>query len=204
MIAEPLCRARHLKSVLEFTRQLPQADQQKLRQRVGQERLARIAEAASSDWLPAQVDFALTRSIHDVLGPDRTRIFFHDHQLRSLHGPLFRIMTEAAVKLFGPRLDRWARWIPKGWNLVFRHCGRWRVASASPGWILCVVEDLPSQCSEDRVWLSAVAGSMSALLDVVRCSGTFLFTGWEKGSARYEMRWDEAPAAEPEQGAPGV
>ncbi len=196
MAVEPAVRARHMKSIVATIERLPPREGDAVRNALGLPTLRTIADASGMDWLPLSVNLEATHAIHAGLGPEGFRALFHDMQLESFRGPLLKYVVDTAIQLFGLDPASWARWIPRGWGLVFRDCGAWRVERAEPGRARLSVEGLPPACSGDPVWLASVAAALSALIDLARTRGTFelLEVDGAAGRATYEMRWEPQPA----------
>jgi hypothetical protein len=191
MQEDPVVRARHLQSLLEEVRALPEPSRGAVLGAIGAERLRQVDEAASSDWLPFVQDVELTHAVASALGPEGMVRFFRKHQLASFQGPLFKVLVDGATTLFGLDPGSWARWIPRGWGVVFRACGRWEISRATPGEVDLALIDPPDGCLDDEVWLRSVAGSFSAFLAVAKAEGEFALdrVDRERGAACYRLRW---------------
>jgi hypothetical protein len=153
--------------------------------------VAQIDQASGIDWLPIESNLAVTRALHQVLAPPAFHLFFRDFLLESFQGALLKAMVDAAVRVFGIDPGSWARWIPKGWGLIFKNAGAWTVVGAEKGQVAFQVDGLPEACLEDRVWLSSVASSLSAIVELARAKGGFDLTGVDRAARRatFTMRW---------------
>lgn len=195
----PLTRARHLRSILEKVRELPAGPRAAVLDAIGAAALEEVEGSASSDWLPFELDLALTHAVAGVLGPEGTHQFFQQQQLASFQGPLFKALVDSATTIFGLDPGSWARWIPRGWGVVFRDCGRWEIERAGEGRLHAALLALPGACLEDEVWLRSIASSLSAFLAVARCEGevALVRVDREREAALYRMRWTPGPAQRP-------
>ncbi len=191
MIPGPLTRARHLRSILEHVDRLPEAQRTAVRRAVGPAAIEQIESSASSDWLPFALDLDLTHAIAAALGPTGQHRFFQQHQLASFQGPLFRALVDSATALFGLDPGSWARWVPRGWGIVFRDCGQWVIDRSERGAVDLALVAPPDGCLDDELWLRSLASSFSAFILVARTEGDFTFTGVDRarGAACYAMRW---------------
>jgi len=189
--SEPVVRSRHLRSILEHVARLPEPTRGAVLEAIGPGPIEAVAESASSDWLPFALDLDLTHAIGRLLGPERTHRFFLAHQLESFRSPLFRVLVDSATTLFGLDPGSWARWIPRGWGVVFRDCGEWVVDRAERGVVHAALMAPPPGCLEDDVWLRSVASSFSAFLSIARTEGEFALVRVDRAreAALYRMRW---------------
>lgn len=191
----PVARARHLRSILEHVSKLPEPSRRAVLEAIGPGPVAAIEAAASSDWLPFALDLDLTHAIARVLGPAGQHRFFQQHQLASFQSPLFRALVDSATALFGLDPGSWARWIPRGWGIVFRECGHWVVDRVEKGAVDVALVAPPPGCLDDDVWLRSLAGSFSAFLLVARKEGEFALVRVDhaREAALYRMRWTPGP-----------
>jgi hypothetical protein len=189
--AGPAIRVRQLRSILAHVGKLPESACSAILADLGPEALAQIEGAASSDWLAFAVDLDLTHAIGRTLDPAGQHRFFREHQLAAFHGPLFRALVDSASAIFGLDPGSWARWIPRGWGIVFRECGQWVVDRAERGAVDLALIAPPPGCLDDEVWLRSLASSFSAFLVLTRREGEFELSRVDRGrdAACYTLRW---------------
>jgi hypothetical protein len=194
MPPERATRARHLRSLLDHVERLPEPAQRAIRDGLGPQALEQITSSATSDWLPFALDLDLTHAIAGALGVAGTHRFFHEHQLVSFRGPLFKALVDSATTLFGLDPGSWARWIPRGWGIVFRECGRWEIDRSAPGEVDLALVGPPPGSLDDEVWLLSVASSFSAFLTVAKTTGEFALdrVDFPRDAACYRLRWPTA------------
>jgi hypothetical protein len=187
----PVIRARQLQLVLEHVQELPEPSRRAVQEAVGPGSVAAIEGSASSDWLPLVHELGLTHAIARVLGVEGAHRFFQKQQLESFGSPLFRSLMESATALFGLDPGSWARWIPRGWNVVFRDCGKWEIERAGAGLVHAALVAPPPACLDDEVWLRSIASSLSAFLLVACTEGevALVRVDRERQAALYRMRW---------------
>lgn len=191
MAAPSFVRARHMKSRLEAIRQLPAADAERVLARIPAELQRRVAEAASIEWIDMNVDLDVTRAIYLGLGQARFERFFRDAQAEAFSGPLLKVFVEAVLRVFRVDAAAFAGWIGKGWPLVFRNCGTWRVERVTPGDARLRLEGLPPECARHDVWLRSVSHSLSAFFQVAKEPGECTLEAMDPaaGTATYRISW---------------
>ncbi|HTN53651.1 MAG TPA: hypothetical protein VML50_14675 [Anaeromyxobacter sp.] len=189
MIAEPLVRARHLKSLLTAVDALACAPA--VRAHVGAAVLGATEGASGIDWLPLEHDLAFTGAIYQVLPAAEADAFFRAHTSASFEGPLLRTMVDTAVRLFGLDPGSWARWVPKGWSMIFRGTGEWSVGAIRPGEARLGLAALPDEAIAHAHWLRSVARSLDALCDLARCTGGMELAAVDLAARRadFVLRW---------------
>ncbi len=180
-----------MKSILAAAGQLPGGGGAAARALVRPALLAQIEQSSGIDWLPIESNLIVTRALHEVLSPGAFHLFYRDHLLESFQGPLLKTMVDTAMRIFGIDPASWARWVPKGWALIFKDTGAWSVVRVEPGHVTMRLEGLPDACIRDRVWLSSVASSLSAIIELAKAKGGFDLTDVDLVAVRatYAMRW---------------
>ena len=105
--------------------------------------------------------------------------------------PLFRALVDSATAIFGLDPGSWARWIPRGWSIVFRECGQWVVDRAERGAADLALLAPPPGCLDDEPWLRSLASSFSAFLVLARSEGAFALArvDRDRDAACYTLRW---------------
>ena len=195
----PLVRGRHLKLLLASVER--HALGAAALSKVSPGTLHTIGESSGLDWLPLEPDLDLTRAIYGALGPVAADRLFRDHTLASFDGPVLQTMVRTAVRLFGLDPASWARWVPKGWSLLFRGCGEWTVGDARAGQVTLTLAAMPPICASDALWVRSVGHSLGALLDLARVRGVVEVAPRAEGASEvaYRLRWARgAGEAEPQ------
>jgi len=191
MSTGPLTRARHLRSILDQVRELPEPSRSKVLAAVGAGVVQQVDDSAATDWLPFQVDLDVTRAVEQALGPEGKHAFFQRHQLASFQSPLFKTLVDSATTIFGLDPGSWARWIPRGWGMVFRECGQWVIDRSEPGAVDLALVAPPPGALDDEGWLRSLASSFSSFLVVAKCEGEFALDHVDRArdAACYRLRW---------------
>ena len=188
---EPQIRARQLLSILEQVDKLPAQAREAVRAAIDPAVLAQVEASTGAEWLPFSWDVELTHAVAGALGTDGTHRFFQEQQLASWQGPLLKALVDSATALFGLDPGSWARWIPRGWNVVFRNCGGWEVERSGPGEVDLALIAPPARALDDEVWLRSLASSFSSFLVVAKTEGEFALDHVDRarGAACYRLRW---------------
>ena len=194
-----MVRARHLKQVLAAADL--QAQRELIRERVGATLLAEIEGASGTDWLPVAYDVVLARALEEVLGASGLAAFNREMMLQSFSGPLLRALVELSRAFLDLDAGAWASWVPRGWQLMFKDCGRWTVVRRGEGEVTLTLAGMPSVCATDGVWPRSVASALSGILPAVGATGTVALERIDPaaGTAVYAMRW--RPGRPPTAGA---
>ena len=194
-VPEPLVRVRHLKSVLAAVDRHPRRPE--LRARIGPDLLTAVEEGTGTDWLPIGHDVAMAGALDAVLGPEGLAAFNREMMRQSLRGPLLSALVELATQFLGLDAGAWARWIPRGWVLMFQGFGRWTIVRRGQaevrgqGEVTLTLAELPPVCATDAVWPRSVASTLSGILPAVGATGTVELDSVDplKGTVVYTMRW---------------
>src|SRR5512136_1883823 len=124
----PVVRGRHLKALVAALERWPGGPRSLAL--LPPETLPLIGGAGGLDWLPLAEDLRLTRAVYDGLGVAGADHFFRAYTLDSFEGPLLRTLVATGVRIFGLDPASFARWVPRGWNVIYRDAGVWRVEAA--------------------------------------------------------------------------
>jgi len=195
--SEPLVRGRHLKMLLASVER--HALGAAVVSRIDPGLVQAVRAASGLDWLPLAQDLDLTRAIYDGLGQVGGDRFFRDHTLGAFDGPVLQTMVLTAVRLFGLEPGSWARWVPKGWQLLFRGCGEWAVSEVRAGQVILTLASMPAACAGDEVWIRSVGHSLGALLDLAKVRGVVELVPRVAGAsqAAFQLRWARTGGGDP-------
>ena len=160
---------------------------------------ALVLQAGGLDWLPVARNLALTQAIYDGLGPAEADRFFRVQTLASFDGPILQTMVISGVRILGLDPASFARWVPKGWYMIFRGVGEWQVEPHRPGATssLLTLSRLPGECADHPVWGRSVARSLEALLDLARVKGAVDLLPVAAGAGQLQLRMSWTPTGSP-------
>src|SRR5512146_2904490 len=172
MASEPAVRARPMKALLASVDALPAGRGPVVRSGIEPETLRAIEESSGVEWLPLEPCLQVHRAVHRAVGSSGSERFHRTHFLAALRSPLLRAFTRGALALYGANPESWMRFLPAGWSVLYRDCGAWTTARGAAGRATMTLRDLPRAPLGDRVWLAAIAASLSAVFDVARAEGS--------------------------------
>ena len=160
----------------------------KIREAIGDERLQRIDRSTSFfDWLPVEENLVATRAVADALGPRRTHDFFVSLQYAELATPLFSWVRKLTPTL-EKRPERTLGWIAKGYSMMFRNAGTWRVVEVETNTATLEMLDVPDVMTNDAVWIASVGSSLHAVFRVSNVDGAVTLAE-TKPRPRFRFRW---------------
>lgn len=193
-MSQPSVRARHLKSALAAADALPGGAA--VRAALPPRLLADVERASGFDWLPVDHDVAIVRASADVLPPEGFDRLWRAVVLDGIEGPLLGLLMRTAVRVFGHDPAGFARWVPKGWAMIFRDVGVWTSCAVAADAALLRLDALPPPC-RDPVFPGSVAASLGAIpLLAGRPGGARVLEAAEAGGGvLFEVRWGAAQEA---------
>lgn len=181
-------RAYHVRAALQLLGEAEPAALERVRTRLGVERLAAVEGTSRVAWIPGEIDVALWRAIDAELGAAgvvRLARALGARHVRS--GPLSGLL-QGVVQLFGLTPAAMVRWIPRGFAEIHRGVGDLKVEEVGEGAARLALTDLhPSLAGEP--WLTAVAGSFELTLEVCALDGEGVVEHAGPGRAVIALRW---------------
>jgi hypothetical protein len=193
-VVEPSVRARHLKSALGAADALPCG--RMLREALPARLIAEVERATGFDWLPVEHDVTIVRASASVLPPEEFERLWRGVVLEGIEGPLLGLLMRTAVRMFGHDPAEFARWVPKGWAMIFRDVGVWTACTVTGGTAVLRVQGLPPPC-RDPVFARSVACSLGAIPVLSGRSGgaRVVDVSAEHGTVSFEVSWGVAQEA---------
>jgi hypothetical protein len=187
-------RGRYMKTFVAHLEQLPEMDRKRIAAAVPDSFFHEIDESGMFAWLPFDRNLVLTRAVAGELGPRRTHDFFLSLMLASFQTPLLRGLVEAVLRLKGNDPTVMLQWVSKGFELMFKDAGTWRVVDRESRAAALEVLGLPADAVRDRVWLDSVASSLGALFTFADARGVVVVRDVEpeRGRVVFRMRWEMA------------
>jgi hypothetical protein len=159
-----------------------------IRETIGEERLRRMEQATSFfDWLPVEDNLVATRAVVTALGARRTHDFFVALQYAELATPLFSWVRKLTPTL-EKRPERTLGWIAKGYSMMFRNAGTWRIVEVETTTATLEMVDVPEVMTSDSVWIASVGSSLHAVYRVSNVDGAVTLAE-TKPRPRFRFRW---------------
>jgi hypothetical protein len=182
-----------MKTFVEHIDLLSAADRERLGSNVPDAIWTDVEEAGNFAWLPIEHNLVITRALAEALGPRRTHDFFVELMLSTYRTPLLKSLVDAVLRLRGNDLGVMLQWVSKGFDLMFKNVGTWRVIEREPTSACLEVSGLPAVVVNDRVWLDTVCSSMSSLFSLARVTGLAAIRDVDpsRGKAVIRLRWEE-------------
>lgn len=192
MTQEPLVRARYMQTFFDMVERLPAEDARAIRSTIGETVWSDVRAAGGLSWLPIQTNLLATHAVATNLDSRRTHEFFRGFMLSSFETPLLSSFINAVTRVAGPNPARYLEWVSKGFNILFKNCGTWRVVERDDaGTATIEVVGLPLAYATDRTWLMTVSSALHALFTVAKCEGavTIRDSDEDTGRVAFRLRW---------------
>lgn len=186
----PTVRASHCQATLRTLRAVAPEVVGRVEGCLPEEARQALASATTVDLVPAAWDVALVQAITAELGGPATRALARATMLDSLTGPLLGRFLEGALNLFGRSPGRILGWAGMAWGHVTSGCGTLRLAAATEGTAVLILEGMPGALAVPA-YLDAVAGTLESIFVVCEVSGEVAVEHRSDG-ARYDGRWRSA------------
>ena len=190
----PRVRSRYMKTFVEQIALLAAADRARIEQAVPEAVWAEIADVGQFAWLPLEHNLAVTRAIAETLGPRRTHEFFVELMLTTYRTPLLQSLVDAVLRLRGNDVGMMLQWVAKGFDLMFKDVGRFRVVERTDATASLEVTGLPEAAATDRLWLETVCSSLSSLFTLAKVPGLAALREVDAATGRvvFRLRWGAA------------
>jgi hypothetical protein len=142
-------------------------------------------------WLPFSVNVDCTKVVAARLGRERADRFFSDLILEVTDSPLLHGFVRSALRVTFPDPGMYLPWIGKGWELIFRDCGRFSARRRGTAGALLELRGLPREALAERIWIDRVAVSLSALAELLDFDATVATSTVdpENGAAAFVATW---------------
>jgi hypothetical protein len=171
MPLQPRMRANHIQQNVESLDLLGPDVARAVKAAVGAELLEKIEKATRVEWLPVEVDVALTEAVARTTGEDGVRKWSRAALVASVEAPFLRPIVKTAIALFGLTPASLLRHAPTGWKQVYLDCGVIRFESVSDKHVRLHLDGAPLQMTESKPYLVGTAGAWEAAFDIARAEG---------------------------------
>jgi hypothetical protein len=188
----PCVRARHMKSLLSGVERLDPALRAEVLAASRAELLECVRAATAVAWLPLALNIELADTIARCLGTKRARPFFRAMLLAEFQSSLFKPFIAGVSRAFGVTPAVFVRMVPRGWELVYRECGKLEPTEVGPGQASLVFSQLPAVCVKNMLWLDAVRSTFYTAFDLSEVDGKIEWDELDLSARRAVMRfqWD--------------
>jgi hypothetical protein len=141
-----------------------------------------IARAPMLGWLPLAVNVDCTKALASRLGRERADSFFRELILEVTNSPLLHGVVLEALRVSIRDPGMYLPWIGKGWNLLFRDCGRFSAKRRGDAGAILELRGLPREVLTERIWIDRIAVSLSALTELLDFQATVVTSQIEASS----------------------
>jgi hypothetical protein len=181
-----------MKTFVEQVDQLAPVDLARVEKLLPEELRRDVADSGNFAWLPLQHNLVLTRAVAESLGPKRTHEFFVELMLSTYRTPLLKSLVDAVLRLQGNDLGTMLQWVSKGFELMFKDVGHWRVVEREASTASLEVLGLPAIAFSDRIWLESVCSSVSSLFSLAEVTGLASLRDLdpERAGCVIRLRWE--------------
>lgn len=192
----PVYRGAQLRSRMKALRAAEPPFSRPVLERLGTEFVARADKVSSTEWVPLDVDVALSRAIFDVHGDAGSQRTSRESIVLSLHGPLLGTLARTALNLYGRDPARLFGLVPRGHNLIYRDAGFATVrtrAGAQESTIKFV--DVPAMFFTPG-YIAGIAGGLEGIFSFAQIPGAVEVTEVDPERQKIELvgQWDaDAP-----------
>lgn len=183
-------RANHIQQNVESLDLLGADVARAIKEDLGADLLARIEKASRVEWLPLDVDVALTAAVARAKGEAGVRAWSRAALNASVEAPFLRPIVKAAISLFGLTPGSLLRHAPTGWKQVYLDCGTLRFESVADQHVRLHLDEAPLQMTESKPYLVGTAGAWEAAFDIARSqSGVVALDITSPTTAVFDVRW---------------
>jgi hypothetical protein len=151
-----------------------------------------VHKAMAVAWLPLTLNIELADTIARCLGTERARPFFRSMLLAEYQSSLFKPFIAGISRAFGVTPAVFVRMAPRGWELVYRECGKLEPTEVGLGHANLVFSQLPAVCVKNTLWLDAVRSTFYTAFDLSEVDGEIEWDELDLSGRRAVMRfqWD--------------
>ena len=185
----PLKRASHVQANLTSIELLGVGQAHRVRHQLGTTRVSAIERASRMEWLPLDLDVALTDAVGEVVGMEGVRRWAKTSMQQSLDGPLLGPLRDGAVRLFGLEPNKILKWTPRAWSHMYKHAGTLEFLDAEDFRVELHHKDPPTAFRQSPAVLESVAASFSAVFDLCRIQGEAEVASITPERVVFELRW---------------
>lgn len=160
-----------MKTFVAHIGRLPGEDRQRIRAHIPDNIWREIETSSALAWLPFETNFVCTHAVASSIGPDRTHDFFKTLIISTSRTPILQSLVISVVSKFERDRTGALYWIAKGFELLFKDSGAWRVLHKTASGGELQVQGLPFLVANDEIWIQSVSSALSALFVIAGVKG---------------------------------
>ncbi len=187
----PAVRAKFLQLWLHSFERFDPSAAHRLGQLVGDAKMRVVPQLSMLSWVPIEFDIEIVDAVAEVLGPVRFGEFTRAYVAEIMPRPPLGALIDLGTKMIGVSPESFLRWWDKGWNAVYRGCGKVKgsVTDATHGRV--VYERMPRVCVESSAFVDAVVSTAYAVYAWTNCRGVVRVAELDpaRGHLTLELSW---------------
>jgi hypothetical protein len=185
---DPLIRATHTQNTARVLEEVAPGAREKVLARLDPAIRDGIACAMAGEFVPAEWDLAIVRSIDAVLGREQMRRVARQMMLGQLKGTLLGALVAAARAVFGASPVGLFRWAGKAHGYVTRNCGELALVAGDVRSADLGIRGMPLALRQP-IYLEAIAGTLESVFDVCKVEGTVVVAKVLVDGANFRAEW---------------
>lgn len=184
----PSIRAGFLQSNLAAIEALGTTVAERVRVRIGTDRVARIEEASRIAWLPLELDIAVAEAVEAEVGRPGLRSWLRAGVERSAATPLLSPFLSSARAIFGLTPHGFLRRTPQMWSVMYRDCGVAGYEELAGREALVMLADAPRELLASPAELAQLGVGLEAAIGLVSQAGSVEVEVQDR-RALFRCRW---------------
>lgn len=187
----PAVRAKFLQLWLHSFERFDAPAAHKLSQLLGEPKRHAVFELSMLSWVPIEFDIEIVEAVAAVLGPVRFGEFTRAYVAEIMPRPPLGALIDLGTKMIGVSPESFLRWWDKGWNAVYRGCGKVKGTATEACHGRIVYEQMPRVCVESSAFVDAVVSTAYAVYAWTNCSGVVRVAALDttRGYLELELAW---------------
>lgn len=187
----PAVRAKFLQLWLHSLERFDPAAAHGLGPLVGEPKLRAVFQLSMLSWVPIELDIEIVEAVAEILGPTRFTEFTRAYVAEIMPRPPLGALIDLGTKMIGVSPESFLRWWDKGWNAVYRGCGKVKgsVVDGAHGHV--VYEQMPRACVESDAFVDAVVSTAYTVYAWTNRSGVVRVAARDvaRGYLELELSW---------------
>lgn len=162
----------------------------RFRGKMKKELLSIIESSSRIAWIPVECEVELGLLLNELMGGKRFHLFARQVLGSVMRSPMLSFFVQGALNVMGINPRSLIRWTPKGWEQVFRNCGRLAFKEVSAKESVLEWTEIPQAISNHPVFIEAVGAAFETIYDYCNVEG-YVRTdiGPQGGRATLTFKW---------------